>query len=243
MTGSSPVVVEPGGVGGSAGGAPGPRPRPCTVPYRAVAVLRGQLPGPARSPGRRSASAAPCLRGRPGCRGWRGGAGSASPGRSAAGPAARRAGPPAGRPAGSRRTRRRRRPGCPGRPRASARRRSAGRRPRGAGRRSPRSRRHPGPAGPRPAPRSTTCAPAPAPRSTEYGQPGIICAWPFAAPVDVAEQPLRAGGRARPQPVAHIDRQHDPPVRPPAAAAGPASDRRSRPISTRPWFTASYIAP
>jgi len=28
----------------------------------------------------------------------------------------------------------------------------------------------------------------------------------------VAEQPIRAGGRVRPQPVADIDRQHDPPV-------------------------------
>ena len=33
-------------------------------------------------------------------------------------------------------------------------------------------------------------------------------------PVAVAEQPLRAGSRVRPQPVAHIDRQPDPPVFP-----------------------------
>jgi hypothetical protein len=35
---------------------------------------------------------------------------------------------------------------------------------------------------------------------------------PLPAPVDVAEQPLRAGRRARPQPVAHIGGQHQPPI-------------------------------
>ena len=49
------------------------------------------------------------------------------------------------------------------------------------------------------------------------------------AAVDMAEQPLRAGRRVRPQPVAHIYRQPDPPVG--ARGSGsPASDRRSRPM-------------
>jgi hypothetical protein len=47
---------------------------------------------------------------------------------------------------------------------------------------------------------------------------------PLAAAVAVAEHPLRAGRRARPQPVADIGRQPDPPVRP----------RRQRQRSQRP---------
>ena len=35
---------------------------------------------------------------------------------------------------------------------------------------------------------------------------------PLAPPVDVAEQPLRAGRRAGPQPVAHVGGQHQPPI-------------------------------
>jgi hypothetical protein len=50
---------------------------------------------------------------------------------------------------------------------------------------------------------------------TEYGQPGINLCLAFAAAVDVAEQPVRAGRRARPQPVAHIGGQDQPPVRGP----------------------------
>jgi hypothetical protein len=44
------------------------------------------------------------------------------------------------------------------------------------------------------------------------------------AAVNMAEQPLRAGGRVRPQPVAHIHRQHQPP------ASGP----RQRQLRQRP---------
>ena len=58
----------------------------------------------------------------------------------------------------------------------------------------------------------------------------------------VAEQSFRAGRRARPQPVAHIYRQ----LRRPSAARGsgsPATVRRSRAMSIRPLFTASYKAP
>jgi transposase len=50
----------------------------------------------------------------------------------------------------------------------------------------------------------------------EYGQPGIILGVPFAARVHVAEQPLRAGLRVRPQPVRDIAGQPDPAVVPPA---------------------------
>ena len=60
--------------------------------------------------------------------------------------------------------------------------------------------------------------------TSEYGQPGIICALPFPARVAVAEQPLRAGDRVRPQPVAHVHRQPDPPVIP-----GRQRQRRQRP--------------
>ena len=48
--------------------------------------------------------------------------------------------------------------------------------------------------------------------------------------VDVAEQPLRAGRRARPQPVAHIHRQPDPPIAPAWRQAAPANEKRSRAI-------------
>jgi hypothetical protein len=50
----------------------------------------------------------------------------------------------------------------------------------------------------------------------------------LAAPVHVAEHPLRAGDRARPQPVAHIGCQPDPPVRP-----GRQGQRRQRPAQPR----------
>jgi len=57
-------------------------------------------------------------------------------------------------------------------------------------------------------------------------------------PVHVVEHPLRAGHRARPQPVADIDRQPDRPSGQ-AGSGKAASDQGSRAISTRPALTAS----
>ena len=51
---------------------------------------------------------------------------------------------------------------------------------------------------------------------------------PLPPRITVAEQPLRAGGRVRPQPVAHIHRQPDPPVRP-----GRQRQARQRPAQPR----------
>src|SRR4249920_1459083 len=45
--------------------------------------------------------------------------------------------------------------------------------------------------------------------TNEYGQPGIICAEPFATAVAVAEQPLAAGWRVGAQPGAHVHGQRD----------------------------------
>src|ERR1019366_631542 len=78
--------------------------------------------------------------------------------------------------------------------------------------------------------------------TTEYGQPGIICAWPFPRPQ--TWQNSRSGLVAAPgrsqllTSTASISR--------PSAARGngsPASDRRSRAMLIPPWFTASYSAP
>ncbi|KDN75052.1 hypothetical protein DF19_26200 [Streptomyces olindensis] len=62
------------------------------------------------------------------------------------------------------------------------------------------------------------------------------------ASVDVAEQPLVAGRRVRPQPVRHIHRET---IRPSAAlgTGKPASTRRSRAGSNQPRSSAAYRAP
>ncbi len=114
----------------------------------------------------------------------------------------------------------------------------AARRPRGPGRRSPRSvvgRAEPD----RVQRRVHEVRPGSSAATNEYGQPGIICAFPLPRAVAVAEQPLRAGLRVRPQPVAHIGRPAGSARPPRPAAAAHASARRSRAIRTRPQFTAS----
>ena len=77
---------------------------------------------------------------------------------------------------------------------------------------------------------------------TEYGQPGIICACPFPRPY--TWQNSRSGLVAAPG-RSQLLTSAASTSRPSAARgkASPASDRRSRPMSTRPWFTASYKAP
>ena len=112
-------------------------------------------------------------------------------------------------------------------------------RPRGPHGRSPRWHHRRGPAGPRPAAASRTCGPAPAPPANEHGQPRMHKHVPLAARIGMAEQAVRAGLRIRPQPVAHVDRQPNPAIPAQAGNGSPASDRRSRPICTRPLFTAS----
>jgi hypothetical protein len=92
--------------------------------------------------------------------------------------------------------------------------------------------RLPGRAGSRPASPSSCCGPAPGRRRRNTASPESSAPGPCPART-CGRHPLRAGHRTRPQPVADIDRQPDPPV-------GPgASDQRSRAISTRPALTAS----
>ena len=57
---------------------------------------------------------------------------------------------------------------------------------------------------------------------------------PLPARVAVAEQPLRAGLRVRPQPVAHVAGQPDPAVRPTRRSGSADSARRSRAITDLP---------
>src|SRR5213075_788590 len=78
--------------------------------------------------------------------------------------------------------------------------------------------------------------------TTEYGQPGIICAWPFPRPY--TWQNNRCGLVAAPGRSQLLTSTAS--IRRPSAARGngsPASDRRSRAMLIRPWFTASYTAP
>ena len=168
--------------------------------------------------------------------------GSTAPGPSGAGPAVPPAGQPAGRRAWSRHTRRRRRPGCPGHPAASARPRSAVPRRRGPGRRSPRSRRLLAQAGPRPTAPSTTCGPVPGPPPPSTASPGSSACCPCparrhgrtSAPGWSSHRAAASCSHPRPAGSAH---------RPSTAAAGTASDQRSRATSIRPAFTASYKPP
>ena len=107
-------------------------------------------------------------------------------------------------------------------------------RPLAAARRSP-----PGSSSPRPSRTASSGTvhddrPGPSAATNEYGQPGITCPAFFPAPVHVAEHPLRAGLRFRPQPA----RRRPPPAgsaRParPAAAAPPAPSAAA-PTSARP---------
>ena len=78
--------------------------------------------------------------------------------------------------------------------------------------------------------------------TTEYGQPGIICAWPFPRPYTWQNRRsglVAASGRSQLL-------TSTASIRRPSAARGsgsPATARRSRLISIRPALTASYSAP
>ena len=118
------VVVQPGG----AVGQPGMQPVPGLRGRGAVAggFRGGGHGGAGQVAGSARANSRPCRRGRPLVPGWRGGTGSAAPGRCAAGPGPPPAGQRAGKPAAWGHTRHRRSPGQAGHPHASARPRSGG---------------------------------------------------------------------------------------------------------------------
>ena len=150
-------------------------------PHRVVGALVVTC-GAGQAAGSDRASSRPCLRGRPFVPGWRGGAGSyitrsqrsrpsSSAGRSASSQASRVTSYPA-----SKTTRIRGSPSrqCP----ASISRVMTSRT--WAAVTSVSS--HPGPAAPRPATAVHEVRPGSSAATTEYGQPGIICAWPFPRP-------------------------------------------------------------